>query len=94
MTDRHDIEELAQRVADAPPRVQIDFLLRALERAHNRKAAITAERDRLAERAITAERQLADLHQLISDSVAAVLEAAGPDDHTPAVQRLRQLEGT
>lgn len=42
-------------------------------------------------RADKAEGQLSDLYKLINDSVAAVLDAAGPDDKTPAVQRLRQL---
>lgn len=42
-------------------------------------------------RADKAEWKLSELYQLINDSVAAVLDAAGPDDQTPAVQRLRQL---
>lgn len=44
-----------------------------------------AERDK-------ARTDLAVLHQLIARSVRTVLDVAGPDDDTPAVVRLRELE--
>lgn len=46
-----------------------------------------------ADRADRAEAELAAIKDLIGESVKKVLDVAGPDDQTPAIQRLRNFEG-
>lgn len=83
--------EQANADADDVTIVAVRALLGVTDELH-RGARETAALLRAANaRADRAEGKLSELYQLINDSVAAVLNAAGPDDKTPAVQRLRQL---
>lgn len=83
--------EQANADADDVTIVAVRALLGVTDELH-RGARETAALLRAANaRADRAEGKLSELYQLINDSVAAVLNAAGPDDKTPAIQRLRQL---